>query len=124
MSNNFFKVFKFVLKIKLIWLPVTSTGSLQVTLKQVPLTYLNECVKLKAKIEGFFKNPCVNWMKDNQDIDITDTKYEGSKHDGDSAVLCIKDVKENDEAIYTVEVSNELEKVRRSQKLVVIKGRV
>lgn len=105
-------------------MPVTSTGSLQVTLKQVPLTYLNECVKLKAKIEGFFKKPCVNWMKDNQDIDITDTKYEGSKHDGDSAVLCIKDVKENDEAIYTVEVSNELEKVRRSQKLVVIKGRV
>lgn len=124
MSNNFLKVFKFVLKIKLIWLPVTSTGSLQVTLKQVPLTYLNECVKLKAKIEGFFKNPCVNWMKDNQDIDITDTKYEGSKHDSDSAVLCIKDVKEIDEAIYTVEVSNELEKVRRSQKLVVIKGRV
>lgn len=124
MSNNFLKVFKFVLKIKLIWLPVTFIGSLQVTLKQVPLTYLNECVKLKAKIEGFFKNPCVNWMKDNQDIDITDTKYEGSKHDGDSAVLCIKDVKENDEAIYTVEVSNELEKVRRSQKLVVIKGRV
>lgn len=124
MSNNFLKVFKFVLKIKLIWLPVTSTGSLQVTLKQIPLTYLNECVKLKAKIEGFFKNPCVNWMKDNQDIDITDTKYEGSKHDGDSAVLCIKDVKEIDEAIYTVEVSNELEKVRRSQKLVVIKGRV
>lgn len=124
MSNNFLKVFKFVLKIKLIWLPVTSTGSLQVTLKQIPLTYLNECVKLKAKIEGFFKNPCVNWMKDNQDIDITDTKYEGSKHDGDSAVLCIKDVKEIDEAIYTVEVSNELEKVRRSQKLVVIKGRL
>lgn len=63
-------------------------------------------------------------MKDNQDIDIIDIKYEGSKYDGDFVVLCIKDVKENDEVIYIVEVSNELEKVRRSQKLVVIKGRV
>lgn len=81
-------------------------------------------MKLKAKIEGFSKYPRVNWKKDDQDIDFTDTKYEGSKRDGDSAVLCIKDVKENDEAIYTIEVSNGLEKVKGSQKLVVIRGRV
>lgn len=101
---------------------VTSTDSL--TLKQVPLVYLNDCVELKAKIEGFSNYPCVNWIKDNQNVDITDTKYEGSKRGGNFAVLCINDVKENDEAIYTIEVSNELEKVKRSQKLVVIRGRI
>lgn len=105
-------------------LHVTSTGSLLVTLKQVSQAYLNECVELKAKVEGFSKYSYVNWKKDNQDIDFTNTKYEGSKRDGFSAVLCINDVKENDEAIYTIEVSNGLEKVKRSQKLVVIRGRI
>lgn len=81
-------------------------------------------MELKAKIKGFPKVRKVNWLKDNQKIGMTDTKYEGSKDDADSAVLCIKDVEENDEAIYTIEVSNELKKVERSQKLMVIKGRV
>lgn len=103
---------------------VTFTFSLLVSLKQVPLAYPNECVKLKAKIVGFSKYPLVNWKKDDQDIDFTGSKYEGSKRDGDSAVLCINDVKENDDAIYTIEVSNGLEKVKRSQKLVVIRGRI
>lgn len=88
------------------------------------MAFLKECVEFRAKIEGYPKYQNVFWLKDDQNIDINDKKYEGSKHDGDSAVLCIKDVKENDEAIYTIEVSNELEKVKRSQKLVVIKGRV
>lgn len=79
-------------------------------------------MKIIAKIEGFTKYPIVNWKKDDKNIDLTDTKYEGSKHDGDSAVLCIMDVKENDEGTYTIEVSSDLEKVKRSQKLVVIKG--
>lgn len=42
---------------------------------------------------------------------MIDIKYEGSKDDGDFVVLCIKDVEENDEVIYIVEVSNELKKV-------------
>lgn len=92
-----------------------------VTIQKVPLAYLNDCVELKAKIKGFPKVRKVNWLKDNQKIDMTDTKYEGSKDDGDSAVLCIKDVEENDEAIYTVEVSNEFKKAERSQKLMVIR---
>lgn len=105
-------------------MPVSFTFFLLVvTLKQVPLAYPNECVKLKAKFEGFSKYPQINWKKDDQDIDFTDMKYDGSKRDADSAVLCIKGVKENDEAIYTIEVSNGLEKVKRSQKLVVIRGR-
>lgn len=81
-------------------------------------------MELKAKIKGFPKVRKVNWLKDNQKIDMTDTKYEGSKDDGDSAVLIIKDIEENDEAIYTVEVSNEFKKAERSQKLMVIRGRV
>lgn len=64
------------------------------------------------------------WLKNDQEIDITCTKYEGSKHDDDSAVLCINEVKEKDEAIYTIKVNNELEIVKTSQKLVVIRGRV
>lgn len=100
------------------------TDILEVTLKQVPLAYLKECVEFKATIEGYPKYKSVFWLKDDQIIDLTDTKYEGSKHDGNSAFLCIKDVKENDEAIYTIEVSNELEKVKKSQNLVVVRGRV
>lgn len=95
-----------------------------VTLKKVPLVYFNECVELKAKITGFPKNRKVHWLKDNQKIDMTGTKYDGSNDDGNSAVLYINDVEGNDEAIYTIEVCNELEKVKRSQKLVVIRGRV
>lgn len=105
-------------------MPVIFTDSLQVNLKQVPMAYLNECVKFKANIEGYPKYQSVIWLKDDQTIDITNTKYEGSKCDGKFALLCIKDANENDEAIYTIEVSNELEKVKRSQKLVVIKSRV
>lgn len=107
-------------------MPVIFTDSLQVNLKQVPMAYLNECVKFKAKIEGYPKYPRVIWIKDDQNIDLKDAKYEGSKCDGKFALLCIKDVNENDEAIYTIEVSNELEleKVKSSQKLVVIKSRV
>lgn len=108
-------------------MPVIFTDSLQVNLKQVPMAYLNECVELKAKIEGCPKYRRVIWIKDDQNIDLTDTKYKGSKCDGKFALLCINDVKENDEAIYTIEVSNELEKeekVKSSQKLVVIKSRV
>lgn len=105
-------------------MPVSFTFFLLVvTLKQVPLAYLNECVKLKAKFEGFSEYPRVNWKKDDHDIDFTDIKYDGSKRDADSAVLCIKDVKENDEAIYTIEVSDGFEKVKGSQKMVVIRGR-
>lgn len=108
-------------------MPVIFTDSLQVNLKQVPMAYLNECVEFKAKIEGCPKYRRVIWIKDDQNIDLTDTKYKGSKCDGKFALLCINDVKENDEAIYTIEVSNELEKeekVKSSQKLVVIKSRV
>lgn len=104
-------------------MPVIFTDSLQVNLKQVPMAYLNECVKFKANIEGCPKYRRVIWIKDDQNIDLTDTKYKGSTCDDKFALLCINDVKENDEAIYTIEVSNELEKVKSSQKLVVIKSK-
>lgn len=103
---------------------VIFTDCLQVKLLQVPVAYLRECVEFKAKIEGCPKYRRVIWIKDDQNIDLTDTKYKGSKCDGKFALLCINDVKENDEAIYTIEVSNELEKVKSSQKLVVIRGRI
>lgn len=119
--KTFINLFK---QIKIFCMPVIFTDFLQVNLMQVPVAYLSECVEFKAKIEGYPKYRRVIWIKNDQNIDLTDTKYEGSKHDGDSAVLCIKDVKENDDAIYTIEVSNELEKVKRSQKLVVVKSRV
>lgn len=88
------------------------------------MVYFNECVKFKVNIEGCFKYCRVIWIKDDQNIDFIDIKYKGSICDDKFVFLCINDVKENDEVIYIIEVSNELEKVKSSQKLVVIKSKV
>lgn len=65
------------------------------------------------------------WKKDNQEIDNYNPKYEMNvnKND-DSATLCIKNIKNDDKGIYTIEVQSELGDSHSSQTLVVIEGRV
>lgn len=101
---------------------ITSTGSPEVTLDLDSETFLNSPVKIKATIRGNPKHEYVNWMKNNQDIDITDPKYEGSITDGGSAVLCISDAKKEDEGTYTIEVHNKMGKGQSSYQLNFIGG--
>lgn len=94
------------------------------TLKQISEAFLNSPVKIKSTIRGYPKYEVVNWMKNNQYIDITDPKYEGSITDGGFAVLCINDAKKEDEDIYTFEVHNEMGKGKSSHNLNVIGGKI
>lgn len=102
-----------------------STGWPEVILKQVPPAFLDESVEFKAIMKAFPTHDIMLWKKDNQEIDINNPKYEMSvnKND-DSATLCIKNIKNEDEGIYTIEVRSELGDSHSSQTLIVIKGRV
>lgn len=81
-------------------------GSPEVTLHKVPSVFINEYVKLKATIRGFPKNYRVTWMKSGQHINTTDPKYTGSMVNGDISVLCIRNLENDDNGVYTVRVQN------------------
>lgn len=76
-------------------------------------------------MRAFTTHYVVFWKKDNQEIDNNNPKYEMSvnKND-DSATLCIKNIKNEDGGIYTIEVQSELGDSHSSQTLLVIEGRV
>lgn len=95
-------------------------GCLTVTLNPVPLALQNELVEIKATIRSFPKCQSVTWMKDNQCINTTDPKYEGSIANCEFPVLCIKEVKEEDTGVYKVIARNELGEGESSQDLEVI----
>lgn len=92
------------------------------TLNKVPPVHLNKCVRLKATIRGFSEYHSVIWIKHNQDKDNTGPKIEGIVHEHGSAVLCIENVKKEDEGTYTIEVHNRFGKGQSSQQLKVIRG--
>lgn len=92
------------------------------TLNQIPPTNVNECLELKAVIKSLPVYQKVIWTKDGEKIDINEPKYEGSKKDANSEVLCINDVEEEDGGMYTIEVHNELGKDQSSQELKIIAG--
>lgn len=92
------------------------------TLNEIPQANVNECLKFKAVIESSPAYQKVIWTKDGEEIDIDEPKYEGSKNDAKSAVLCINDVEEEDKGMYTIEVHNELGKDQSSQELKIIAG--
>lgn len=90
-----------------------------------PHANLNERLEFKATIRSVPKYVKVIWKKDNEDIDITDPKYETSEDTNDnSVILCIKAVKMEDEGIYTIEVYNEFGKEQKSQQLEIIGGKI
>lgn len=64
------------------------------------------------------------WKKGEDPIDITLPKYAGSSVDGDSPVLCINNVEEEDGADYTIEVQNEMGKAIGSRTVQVLGGKI
>lgn len=95
-------------------------GRPTVTLNRLPLALQNELVEIKATIRGFPKCQSVTWMKDNQCINTTDPKYEGSIDNCEFPVLRIKEVKEEDTGVYKVIARNELGEGESSEDLEVI----
>lgn len=103
---------------------LTSTGSPEVNLEEVPQVLINTRVELKATIRCFPRYHSVIWKKDEKNIDTTDPKYEISEDSNKNyAVLCIKSVKKEDGGKYTIEVQNQLGKGQSSQKLEVKGGK-
>lgn len=91
------------------------------TLQDVPSVALHTRVHFTATIRGFPKYQSIIWKKDNEDIDINNPKFE---RNDDSTVLYIKNVKKEDEGIYTIEAINELGNGQSSQELKVIGGKM
>lgn len=106
-----------------IFFGVIFAGPPEVTLQKVPPVPLNEFVKLKATIRGFPKEYKVDWLKGGQYINTTDPKYMGSMIDGSKSVLCIRNVGNDDNAVYTVRVENTCGKGESSERLEVIEGK-
>lgn len=99
---------------------VNFAGRPIVTLDPVPLALQNELVQIKATIRGFPKCQRVIWKKDNEYIDTTAPKHEGSIDRCEVAVLCIKEVNEGDDGVYTVIARNELGEGENKEDLEVI----
>lgn len=99
---------------------VNFAGRPIVTLNPVPLALQNELVQIKATIRGFPKCQRVIWMKDNEYIDTTAPKHEGSIDSYEFPVLCIKEVNEGDDGVYTVIARNELGEGENKEDLEVI----
>lgn len=98
-------------------------GRPKVTLHPVPLALQNELVQIKATIRGFPKCESVIWMKDNEYIDTTAPKHEGSIESCEFPVLCIKEVNEEDDGVYKVVARNELGKGEDKEDLEVIRSK-
>lgn len=64
-------------------------------------------VKYKASVRSFIDHTKTIWKKGGAIIDIRNRKYEGSSNVGNSPVLCINNVNEEDEDVYTIVVSND-----------------
>lgn len=95
-------------------------GPPRVAINPVPLALQNELVEVKATIRGFPKCQSVIWMKNDQFINTTDPKYDGSINSCEFPVLCIKKVTESDNGVYKVIARNELGKGESSADLEVI----
>lgn len=80
-------------------------------------------MKFEAKIRGFSNHQNVLWKKGNQQINIDNSKYDGSTKSGNNPVLCINDVKEEDNGLYTIEVDTPSGIIPSSQTLEVLKGK-
>lgn len=122
---NFAAVQKMCKKFKQIEIScLTFAGSPEVTLNEVPPVHLNASVELKASFQNVSRceRLSVIWVKHDQDINIPHRKYEVVIDRTGSAVLRIKNLKEDDVGTYTVEVHNEFGKGQSSQKLEIIRG--
>lgn len=100
------------------------SGSPQVTLNEEHSAVFNKCAKITAAIRSYPKHNSAIWKKGEDPIDITLPKYAGSSVDGDSPVMCINNVEEEDGADYTIEVQNEKGKAIGSRTVQVLGGKI
>lgn len=77
-------------------------------------------VKYEASIRSFIKHTYTVWKKGKETIDTDSPKYKGSSTGGCHPVLCINNVNEEDEDVYTIHVSNKWGKKTLSTSLVLI----
>lgn len=73
----------------------------------------------KASIRSFMKDTSSMWMKRDEIIDITKSKYNGSSVVGTCPVLCINNVSKEDEDVYTIYVRNKWDETSPKCRLVV-----
>lgn len=81
-------------------------------------------MKLEAKFRGFQNHQVVLWKKDNQQININYSKYDGSTDSGDNPVLCINDAMEEDNGLYSIEVHTPSGIKNCDETLEVLKGKI
>lgn len=80
-------------------------------------------VKYKVLVWSFIDYIKIIWKKGGVIIDIRNCKYEGSLNVGNSFVLCINNVNEEDEDVYMIVVSNDWGKILFDfERLVLIKS--
>lgn len=84
----------------------------------------NKHAEIQATIRSFPKHDCVTWKKGEKTIDLSLPKYAGSSDVGDRPVLCINNIEEEDEDVYTIEVRNKLGKGTCSRKMEIIGGKI
>lgn len=75
-------------------------------LRYVTEVVIHGCVEFKASIWNFPEPWDIVWMQDGKVLQLDNEKYEGSSFDGKNPVLCIKNVRKQDEGIYTIKVKN------------------
>lgn len=77
----------------------------------------------EASIRSFIRNTSTEWRKGGAKIDTETSKYEGSSTAGCHPVLCINNVNEKDEDVYTIHVSNEWGDTTLDKKLALSKSK-
>lgn len=73
----------------------------------------------KASVRSFMKDTSTMWIKGDEIIDITMSKYNGSSVVGNSPVLCINNVSKEDEDEYKIYAHNEWDEASLKCRLVV-----
>lgn len=100
------------------------TASPKVILNRAPEAIYDQPFSFTAVIRSFPKHVRVIWMKGNEHIDITQPKYNGSLDVGYHPVLCINNVKEEDEDVYTIKVRNGIgNDACCAERLIIMKGK-
>lgn len=80
-------------------------------------------VKYEASIRSFIKKTSTEWRKGGETIDTDSPKYKGSSTAGCHPVLCINNVNEEDEDVYTIHVSNKWGETTLNKRLVLTKSK-
>lgn len=94
----------------------------EVILSHVPKAVYDTKVVYKATIRSFINKTSTMWKRGEKIIDIKKPKYEGSSEVGNCPVLCINNVSEKDEDVYSILVRNEWGNTPLSYERLVVNG--